>query len=88
MYVIVGDTGRRGQTQNLQFGPFRPRVPDDQFGGLAPDDAHRTGVIVRLNDDGTTPTDNPFYEAGAAIGGPVGANIQRIYAYGIRNSYG
>jgi aldose sugar dehydrogenase len=88
VYVIVGDTGRRGQMQNLEFGPFGPGVPDDQFGGPAPDDAHFTGVIVRLNDDGTTPTDNPFYDVGAEIGGPAGANIQKIYAYGIRNSYG
>ena len=88
VYAIVGDTGRRGQMQNLEFGPFGPGIPDDQFGGPEPDDAHFTGVIVRLNDDGTTPTDNPFYDAGAAIGGPAGANIQKIYAYGIRNSYG
>jgi glucose/arabinose dehydrogenase len=88
VYVIVGDTGRRGQMQNLEFGPLGPGMPDDQFGGPAPDDAHFTGVIVRLNDDGTTPTDNPFYDAGAAIGGAAGANIQKIYAYGIRNSYG
>ena len=88
VYVIVGDTGRRGQMQNLEFGPFGPGIPDDQFGGPAPDNAHFTGVIVRLNDDGSTPTDNPFFDAGAAIGGEVGANIQKIYAYGIRNSYG
>lgn len=88
VYVIVGDTGRRGQMQNLEFGPFGAGIPDDQFGGPEPDDAHFTGVIVRLNDDGTTPTDNPFYDVGAAIGGPAGANIQKIYAYGIRNSYG
>ena len=88
VYVIVGDTGRRGQMQNLEVGPFGPGIPDDQFGGPEPDDAHFTGVIVRLNDDGTTPTDNPFYDAGAAIGGQAGANIQKIYAYGIRNSYG
>ena len=48
LYAIVGDTGRRGQTQNLVNGPFGPGIPDDQFGGPAPDDAHRTGVIVRL----------------------------------------
>ena len=63
-------------------------MPDDQFGGPEPDDAHLTGVILRLNDDGTTPRDNPFYAAGAAIGGEVGANIQKIFAYGIRNSFG
>jgi len=98
LYVIVGDTGRRGWMQNLRCGPFGLEtiytcppdtpVPDDAFGGPEPDDAHFTGVIVRLNDDGTTPADNPFFGAGAAIGGEVGANIQRIYAYGVRNSYG
>jgi glucose/arabinose dehydrogenase len=88
LYAIVGDTGRRGQTQNLLNGPFGPGQPDDQFGGPEPDDAHRTGVIVRLNDDGSTPTDNPFFAEGAAVGGEVGANIQRIFSYGIRNSFG
>ena len=65
-----------------------PTVPDDQFGGPQPDDAHFTGVIVRLNDDGTVPSDNPFFSAGAAMGGEVGANIQKIFAYAIRNSFG
>jgi aldose sugar dehydrogenase len=88
LYAIVGDTGRRGQTQNLVNGPFGPGIPDDQFGGPAPDDAHRTGVIVRLNDDGTAPSDNPFFASGAAIGGEVGANVQKLFAYGIRNSFG
>jgi aldose sugar dehydrogenase len=88
LYAIVGDTGRRGQTQNLVNGPFGPGIPDDQFGGPAPDDAHRTGVIVRLNDDGTAPMDNPFFGAGAMIGGEVGANIQKLFAYGVRNSFG
>ena len=63
-------------------------VPDDQFGGPEPDDAHFTGIILRLNDDGTTPSDNPFFAAGAALGGEVGENVQRIFAYGIRNSFG
>jgi glucose/arabinose dehydrogenase len=63
-------------------------VPDDQFGGPFPDDAHYTGVIMRLNDDGTIPEDNPFYEAGANIGGEIGENIQMTFAYGIRNSFG
>jgi glucose/arabinose dehydrogenase len=88
LYVIVGDVGRRGQLQNLVNGPFGPGIPDDQFGGPAPDDAHLTGAILRLNPNGTTPTDNPLFGAGAAIGGEVGANIQRLYAYGIRNSFG
>jgi glucose/arabinose dehydrogenase len=69
-------------------GPFGPGIPDDQFGGPAPDDAHLAGVILRLNDDGSTPTDNPFFDVGADIGGEVGTNIQKVFAYGIRNSFG
>jgi glucose/arabinose dehydrogenase len=88
LYAIVGDTGRRGQLQNLVNGPFGPGVPDDQFGGPEPDDAHRTGVIVRLNDDGSAPRDNPFFRVGRSMGGEVGANIQRLFAYGLRNSFG
>lgn len=38
-----------------------------------------TGVIFRLNDDGTTPGDNPL----AATAG-----WERFYAYGVRNSFG
>ena len=92
LYILVGDTGRRGWLQNLPCGPTAtcpgPTVADDQFGGPAPDDAHLTGVILRLNPDGTAPSDNPFFGAGAAIGGQVGANIQKIFVYGIRNSFG
>ena len=29
LYAIVGDTGRRGQLQNLVDGPFGPGIPDD-----------------------------------------------------------
>ena len=88
LHVFVGDLGRRGWMQNLPDGPFGPGIPDDQFGGPAPDDAHLSGVILRLNEDGSTPTDNPFFAAGAAIGGEAGANIQKVFSYGHRNSFG
>jgi glucose/arabinose dehydrogenase len=88
LYVMIGDNGRRGQLQNLADGPGGPTRADDQFGGPEPDDAHLTGVILRLNDDGSTPEDNPFFAAGAAMGGEVGANIQKIFAYGLRNGFG
>jgi glucose/arabinose dehydrogenase len=92
LYVVIGDNGRRGWMQNLPCGPTAtcpgPTVTDDQFGGPAPDDAHLTGVIVRLNDDGDIPGDNPFFDTGAAIGGEVGRNIQKVFAYGIRNTFG
>jgi glucose/arabinose dehydrogenase len=87
LYVAVGDLGRRGQMQNLRQGPTPP-TPDDQFGGPAPDDAHLSGVILRLNDDGSTPSDNPFFGAGGSMGGEVGANVRRLYAYGLRNTFG
>ena len=92
LYIMFGDAGRRGQLQNLPSGPTEtgtgPVVPDDQFGGPRPDDAHFSGVILRLNDDGTTPRDNPFFLTGALTGGEVGENIQKIFAYGVRNSFG
>ena len=88
LYIFIGDVGRRGQLQNLPDGPFGPGQADDQFGGPQPDNAHLTGVILRLNADGTTPSDNPFFAAGARIPGEVGANIQKIFSYGHRNGFG
>jgi glucose/arabinose dehydrogenase len=64
LYIFIGDVGRRGWLQNLLNGPYQPGDPlfgtDDNFGGPEPDDAHLTGSILRLNPDGTTPSDNPF----------------------------
>jgi glucose/arabinose dehydrogenase len=64
LYIFIGDVGRRGWMQNLLSGPFQPGDDlfgtDDNFGGPEPDDAHLTGVILRLNPDGTVPADNPF----------------------------
>ncbi|MBI4524907.1 MAG: PQQ-dependent sugar dehydrogenase [Deltaproteobacteria bacterium] len=89
LYIFMGDQGRRGQLQNLANGPFlTPPFVDDTFGGPAPDDAHLSGVILRLNTDGTAPADNPFFAAGAAVGGEAGSNIQKVYSYGHRNSFG
>jgi aldose sugar dehydrogenase len=95
LYVFIGDVGRRGWLQNLRCGPTNeydcpPDAPvaDDQFGGPAPDDAHLTGVVLRLNEDGSAPPDNPFFTAGASMGGEIGANVQKIFSYGHRNSFG
>jgi glucose/arabinose dehydrogenase len=92
LYIFMGDQGRRGWLQNLPCGPTAlcpgTIVPDDQFGGPAPDNYHLSGVVLRLNDDGSSPTDNPFYQVGESIGGQVGANIQKIFSYGHRNSFG
>lgn len=64
LYVVIGDLNRHGQLQNVPTGP----PPDD------------TSVILRLNDDGTIPSDNPFIAQGG--------NLAKYYAYGIRNSFG
>jgi uncharacterized repeat protein (TIGR01451 family) len=92
LYIIMGDNGRRGFLQNLPCGPTPtcpgPTVTDDQRGGPEPDDAHLTGVILRLNDDGTTPTDNPFFNAQTSLTGQAAANIKKVFAYGVRNGFG
>jgi glucose/arabinose dehydrogenase len=87
LYIATGDLGRRGQLQNLPDGPTPPTA-DDQFGGPSPDNAHLSGVVLRLNDDGSTPGDNPFFTVGGQIGGETGANVQRLFAYGLRNTFG
>lgn len=89
LYIVIGDNGRRGQLQNLlQGGQGGSNGADDQFGGPSIDNAHLTGVVLRLNDDGTAPADNPFFATGAQASGEVGANLQKIFAYGVRNSFG
>lgn len=88
LFIVIGDNGRRGFLQNLPNGPFGPGIPDDQFGGPEPDNNHLTGVVLRLNDDGSSPRDNPFFDLGAAMGGEEGANLQKIFAYGVRNTFG
>ncbi len=86
LYIFIGDNGRRGWLQNILTNVLGG--VNDQFGGPQPDDTHLTGVVIRLNEDGTTPSDNPFYEYGAQVGGVVGANLQRIFSFGRRNSFG
>ena len=85
LYIMFGDNGRRGFLQNIVSGG---PVPDDQFGGPQPDDAHMTGVILRLNDDGSTPSDNPFFNVNSGLTGEAAANIKKVFGYGFRNGFG
>ena len=85
LYIIFGDNGRRGFLQNIVSGG---QVPDDQFGGPEPDNAHLTGVILRLNDDGSTPSDNPFFNAATSLTPEAATNVKKVFAYGVRNSFG
>ena len=98
MFVIIGDNGRRGMMQNLEYGPTTgtTRIADVGGHGPEPDNRALTGVVIRLNDDGTIPTDNPFYnhtltfssQTDAGLKNEAVANLKRVYAYGIRNSFG
>ena len=64
LYVVIGDLNHNGQLQN------NPAA-------AAPD---HTSVIFRINENGSAPSDNPFFSQGG--------NLAKYYAYGVRNSFG
>ncbi|HLJ97524.1 MAG TPA: TIGR03118 family protein [Gemmataceae bacterium] len=75
LYIVIGDNGRRGWMQNLINGPNGPGQTDENNGpvrgGPAPDDAHLTGVLLRLNPDGSIPEDNPFVDIRTTLQAPL-----------------
>ncbi len=87
LYIVIGDNGRRGWLQNLINGPQGPGQTDENFGsvrgGPAPDDAHLTGVLLRLNPDGSIPDDNPFVGISNTVQAPVlsGADANAIGSF-------
>jgi glucose/arabinose dehydrogenase len=85
LYVVIGDLNRNGKLQNISAGAD----PDD------------TGVIFRIEQDGTPAPGNPFapYCSGATAtlcdedsdcgaNGPCVLEVASYYAYGVRNSFG
>jgi glucose/arabinose dehydrogenase len=64
LYGVIGDLNRNGQLENFPAGA----PPDD------------TAIIFRINDDGTFPSNNPFFALGGAM--------RKVYAYGVRNCFG
>ena len=85
LFAMIGDLNHNGQLQN-------------QPGGAAPDN---TGVIFRVNQDGTPAAGNPFtpycsvtttqtcVTTGNCPGGETCiTNVARYYAYGVRNGFG
>ncbi len=85
LYTVIGDLNRNGQLQNTPAG-------------AAPDDS---GVILRLNADGTPAAGNPFTpycsttttqtcttNANCPVGQTCRTQVARYYAYGVRNSFG
>ncbi|MCI0715132.1 MAG: PQQ-dependent sugar dehydrogenase [Chlorobi bacterium] len=71
---------------NLRFGPLNKLYVSIGEAGQSSNAQLLTnplGKILRINSDGTIPTDNPFYDDG----NPLTGNDDRIWAYGLRNSY-
>jgi glucose/arabinose dehydrogenase/chitodextrinase len=52
----------------------------DQFGSQSQDLTNFRGKVLRINKDGSVPTDNPFYDG-------AGPNRDAIWAYGLRNPF-
>ena len=65
LYGVIGDLFREGQLQNIPEGPA----------------AEDSSVIIRMTEDGSAVTGNPFFNSGNEW-------MQKYYAYGIRNSFG
>jgi glucose/arabinose dehydrogenase len=85
LYAVIGDLNRNGKLQNNQFGAD----PDD------------TGVIFRVEQDGTPAAGNPFTpycsgsttlacddDADCTFFGPCLLEVASYYGYGVRNSFG
>ena len=79
----------------IRFRPSQPTKLYIQTGDLAYNQTNPTlnyankltnpyGKILRINTDGTIPTDNPFYDDG----NPATGNDDRIWTYGNRNMFG
>lgn len=69
LYVVNGDQNHRAALQNVSEG--------SAFEG----NRQLAGVVLRLNDDGSTPEDNPFAASADEA-------LRRIFIYGVRNTFG
>ncbi len=85
LYAVIGDLNRNGQLQNTAAG-------------AAPDNS---GVILRINTDGSAAAGNPFTpycsttttqtcatNTDCPAGQTCRTQVARYYAYGVRNSFG
>jgi len=84
---MVGETqGQSHQVSNLSIGPdgkLYVHMGDGFDASTAQNLDVFRGKILRLNLDGSAPTDNPFYDAGNGINAR-----DYVYAYGFRNPFG
>lgn len=87
LYTVIGDLNRNNQLEN-----YKPEPPEN---GGPPDDS---GAIFRTNPNGSGAAGNPFpatcsvsTATSCSINGdcPIGETcLARLYAYGVRNSFG
>jgi len=73
---------------NVHFRPSEPTKLYVSIGELAVQNnaqllSNPYGKFLRINKDGSIPTDNPFYDDG----NPAVGNDDRIWSYGLRNSF-
>ena len=89
LYVIFGDNGRRGQLQNLTNGVDRRRRcrRSVRRPGPGPRALHRRDSAAQRRWHARRRTIRSSRSA-RGIGGDVGGNLQRTFAYGVRNSFG
>jgi glucose/arabinose dehydrogenase len=67
----------------IAFGPdgkLYLSIGEDNSPNNAQNLTSHKGKLLRLNDDGTTPSSNPFFSSSSSI-------TKRIWAYGLRNPY-
>lgn len=84
--VLVDLPTLGSQTHNggaLQFGPdgkLYVAVGDNGSGTRAANPADPFGKILRFNDDGSIPSDNPYYTGNSGL-------ARAVWAYGLRNPF-
>lgn len=84
---MVGETqGQSHQVSNVTLGPdgkIYLHMGDGFVAATGQNLDSFRGKVLRINDDGTAPADNPFYDAANGI-----SARDYVYAYGLRNPFG
>ena len=79
--ALSGATNHNGGAMHFGLdGKLYVAVGDNANSAKAPNLNDPFGKMLRFNDDGTIPTDNPFFAAPATL-------VDAIWAYGLRNPF-
>lgn len=88
-YYVMNDSVANGSYHfagNMRFGrdgKLYVSIGDNGLNGNGQLLTNFKGKILRMNTNGSAPSDNPFYDDG----NPLTGNDDRIWAYGLRNSF-